>query len=617
MKNTIKVLGFAAIIAAIAFNALLLTGCPPEPEDPTVESIAITKNPDKMEYAVGEKFDPTGMIVTATYSDGTKKEVTGYTVSGAFSDDGAFKTLGPNGVTISFGGKNAFVNNINVTKPINSIAVTTPPTKTTYTIGEDLVIAGLVVTATFSDNTTGPVAVTAADISGYDKTKTGSQTLTVTFGGKTATFTVTVNPAASGKTVTGITVTPPTKIQYNINEDLDIAGMVVTATYSDATTEAVTGSTTSGYDKTKVGSQNITVTNNGKTAVFTVIVINPGVLYIITGSGTSFTAAKGTATIGTAGPIPDVINAIRTDANGAACVIQFGDGTTVLNTGTASVSFNNTGGTWGTVALIGKISAMTSSSLNGSTVIIDNDVSVTSNADIAHANTSTGVANVNAIRNVSTGTLTIIGGTLSATGNNRAIYHNSTGTVNIQGGTLRADAGGAIVHNNSTGTINISGGTIQAVSTLAGATAVQNEVGTVNISGGTIQATGSNGRGAVFSTKVGGKVTVSGTAKITSATESASYGTIIIANTSSESDTTVRLEISGGLVENTGNGGRAIYNFAPGEIIISGGTVQATGTDGYAVFNNSPYTPEFSKITITSPPAVIIGKQQLARPQPQ
>ena len=41
----------------------------------TVESIEITKQPDKIEYMAGEDFDPTGMVVTAHYTDGTTADL--------------------------------------------------------------------------------------------------------------------------------------------------------------------------------------------------------------------------------------------------------------------------------------------------------------------------------------------------------------------------------------------------------------------------------------------------------------------------------------------------------------------------------------------------------------
>ena len=79
------------------------------------------------------------------------------------------------------------------------------------------------------------------------------------------------------KTLTGITVTAhPYKTQYNLGEDLDTAGMEVTAAYSDGSTQAVTGYTIgSEYDKTITGNQAITVTWQGMTTTFTVNVIDP------------------------------------------------------------------------------------------------------------------------------------------------------------------------------------------------------------------------------------------------------------------------------------------------------------------------------------------------------
>lgn len=39
-------------------------------------SVAVTHAPTKTTYNVGETFDPTGLVVTATYADGTTEDVT-------------------------------------------------------------------------------------------------------------------------------------------------------------------------------------------------------------------------------------------------------------------------------------------------------------------------------------------------------------------------------------------------------------------------------------------------------------------------------------------------------------------------------------------------------------
>ena len=75
---------------------------------------------------------------------------------------------------------------------MSEIEVTQQPAKTVYKIGEQLNITGLEVTATYSNGTTGTVAITAADITGFSSAVEGEKTLTVTYRGKTATFTITV-----------------------------------------------------------------------------------------------------------------------------------------------------------------------------------------------------------------------------------------------------------------------------------------------------------------------------------------------------------------------------------------------------------------------------------------
>lgn len=54
----------------------------PEPAK-EIESIEITTPPTKTEYTVGEALDLTGMVVTATYTDGTDGEITDYTTDPA------------------------------------------------------------------------------------------------------------------------------------------------------------------------------------------------------------------------------------------------------------------------------------------------------------------------------------------------------------------------------------------------------------------------------------------------------------------------------------------------------------------------------------------------------
>ena len=142
-------------------------------------------------------------------------------------------------------------------RSVSSIAVTTPPLKMEYAYGEALDLAGMVVTATYNDSFSQPV--TGYTISGYNPAVYGNQTVTVTYAAKTATFIVMV--VDDRVYVTSIAVTtPPNKTTYIKGELLNTAGMVVTATYTDASTGPVTGFTVTGYNKLKLGAQTLTVT---------------------------------------------------------------------------------------------------------------------------------------------------------------------------------------------------------------------------------------------------------------------------------------------------------------------------------------------------------------------
>lgn len=70
-----------------------------------------------------------------------------------------------------------------------------------------------------------------------------------------------------------ITVSGPTKTEYKIGEELDLAGLEVTAHYSDGSEVAVEEYEVSGFDSSTAGEKTVTVTYEGKIAAFTVNVL--------------------------------------------------------------------------------------------------------------------------------------------------------------------------------------------------------------------------------------------------------------------------------------------------------------------------------------------------------
>ena len=86
---------------------------PVEPETPTVDKVEIKANPAKTEYKEGEKFDPKGLVLTVTMSDGTTKVVAyGPETAKDFSFNPSLNTkltADTKKVTVTYGGQSADV----------------------------------------------------------------------------------------------------------------------------------------------------------------------------------------------------------------------------------------------------------------------------------------------------------------------------------------------------------------------------------------------------------------------------------------------------------------------------------------------------------------------------
>ena len=158
-------------------------------------------------------------------------------------------------------------------KELVSISIT-PPTKTEYLEGkEQLDVTGGKLKLTYNNGTTEVIDLAADMVSGFDNTKVGKQTLTVTYQGKTTTLEVEI----IAKSLDSITVTTlPSKRNYLEGKDkLDVTGGKLTLTYNNGTTEVIdlAADMVSGFDNTKVGKQTLTVTYQGKTTTFEVEII--------------------------------------------------------------------------------------------------------------------------------------------------------------------------------------------------------------------------------------------------------------------------------------------------------------------------------------------------------
>ena len=147
--------------------------------------------------------------------------------------NGASRTNSDGSVSYKCTRCNEYGNTVSLTK----IAIESMPSKTVYNIGESLNTSGLKLKLTYSDASTKSVT-SGFTTSGFNSSTAGTKTITVSYGGKTTSFNITVNSAAvdessaqitvdSAKTTAGQTVQLCVKLKNNPG----IAGLVFSLDY--------------------------------------------------------------------------------------------------------------------------------------------------------------------------------------------------------------------------------------------------------------------------------------------------------------------------------------------------------------------------------------------------
>ena len=241
-----------------------------------VDSLAVTSPMNTIEYIHGDNLDFTGLKLTATKRSGATEDLTSTSDGVSISEnvasvnsnkftqtsaDGVVPIKGTQVITFSYKNKTAD-ETIIVNDTISSVSLISQPTKTVYKRGEDLNLTGAKVKVLLAsgNSTTINLPDGSVKVSNFDNTKTGvKQNLTVSFGGKNADSTIDVE---AYNYIVSSEIIAPTKLDYNYNTDLNLNGGKLTLVYKDTTIKNVnlTSAMISGYDKTKIGTQQITVT---------------------------------------------------------------------------------------------------------------------------------------------------------------------------------------------------------------------------------------------------------------------------------------------------------------------------------------------------------------------
>ena len=258
----------------------------PEPQK-TVKSLAITGEPTNKEYYVGDAFSTDGLKVNATYDDATQEDVTAKTTCtwalapATFTEAGAVSVT----ATATYGGVSA-----STTCPV-TVKTIANTKETAYTVeqaialvdaGKDLAtpvyVKGIVseITTPYStqyknisfnvsdDGTTtvpqfeffrnqkdaeskyaeNPNIKVGATVIGYGTLTKFGQTYEFNAGNYLVEYTAPAEKAVASIAISG----EPTKKEYFLNEKFSPEGLVVTATYDDASTADVTANATWTFD---------------------------------------------------------------------------------------------------------------------------------------------------------------------------------------------------------------------------------------------------------------------------------------------------------------------------------------------------------------------------------
>ena len=296
----------------------------------SISSIEVKTSPSKTTYDAGVNFDPTGLVITVNYSDSTTTDVDYATSSSSFSFSPNLETAlttQHSSVQVTYNNKTC---NVPITvRALSSISISG---NTTSYVEGDTFVKGTV-TAHYSDSTTTDIT-NEATFTGYDITNVSNQTVTVSYGGKSLTYGITVSQG----TLSSIAVSGQTTI-YNKGNPFSFDG-TCTATFANGYQKSVTPTSISSPNMNVAGVKTITVsyTYNGNTRTTSYdITVNSNRTVIETTTTTGYSVV-GTVTWPSNTQTVSV-NSISVSTSGYTAIesnaIRLGSGS---NTGTVTIS---------------------------------------------------------------------------------------------------------------------------------------------------------------------------------------------------------------------------------------------------------------------------------------
>lgn len=236
-------------------------------DEAAVSYITVSTMPKRTEYTVGDWLDATGMKLRVVYTNGKTEELEGG--FGLYPTE--LRDEGSIDITVDYKGKEC---TFSVTvkadeKKIENMSIISKPAKLEYVVGDTLDTTGLKLRVSYAGGRIEDVSE-GFTCSPTTFNKEGTQAITVTFGGKSTSFTVKVKAKEEVKSIS--VSTPPAKLQYKVGEKLDTTGMKLSVDTGSEKKEISTGFSCSPNAFNKAGEYEIKVSYGGKETSFKISV---------------------------------------------------------------------------------------------------------------------------------------------------------------------------------------------------------------------------------------------------------------------------------------------------------------------------------------------------------
>jgi len=257
MKN-LKLLAVSIVVLLIA----VLAGCK------SMQIDYMEDNADgPKQVRQGQNIEARSITVWAVYKDGSRKTVP------IQQRDINFNSHTPGIQTVKIRVQNQEVSFQTEVMALRTLTVASPPQVTLFKEGQDAdpTWPGLEIRGEWDQMGSDKIDISYFEITGYMKNQPGRQTIRATYEGIQTTFDVDVRSMASLEIIQ-----PPRKHDYFQGESLNLDGLAVKGVWGDGIPDenfTIVMSEITGFNSNNAGIQPITISKNGKTAVFNVEVL--------------------------------------------------------------------------------------------------------------------------------------------------------------------------------------------------------------------------------------------------------------------------------------------------------------------------------------------------------